>query len=256
MYRKEYPIRCKSCNEQLACYSEEYESLSFEYGPEKALNMLNIMEPCSRYNMMNPVIILNIRENRNLIEGLRDIDVVDKFSEDRSFQTCEYHIGNIDYNKARKRKEVTSEANLATERSLPIMSITGRQQPQRSTYSAPLPKSTTPTRTTFNVASKVSSAKQVSKVSPAKQVSKISPAQQVSKINLPLVQPVQQLRGLDIEDEEIKPEKINKPEKEAEFQYPTTVGVPTINPSGENVKVHISGKYYAEVLSGRTYICR
>lgn len=239
MYRREYPIKCKSCNEQIACYSEEYEDLVREHGAEKALNILQIMEPCSRDNMMNPVMILNIKENRSLIEGLKDIDVIDKFPETLSFQTCEYNLGNADYNRS-KKKEIKPEITLKPEKSLPSMSITRKQPLQKSMYLAPTIKPVV-NRTSFNI---------INKENPVKQSNKT--------VILPPSQQVNRTKGLElkIEDDEAELEKIKEPEKEIEFQYPTIVGIPTINPSGDNVKIHISGKYYAEALSGRTYLCR
>jgi hypothetical protein len=249
MYRKEYPIKCKSCNEQLACYSEKYEILAKEYRSEQALNMLNIMEPCSRYNMMNPTMILNIKENRNLIEGLEDIDVIDKFSGELSFRTCEYNAGNSDYTKIKKKLEIKSEKDLVPEKKLLSMNITRKQPVQKQTY---LTSTTKPvidqSRTSFNIINKVSPPSQkISILSPAKQLmaksSVLFPSQQINPIE-------------ELTIKETDSEKIKESEKEKEFIYPTIPGIPTINQTGENVKVHISGKYYAEVLSGRTYICR
>ena len=274
MYRKEYPIRCKSCNEQLACYAEEYEILAKEFDPEKALNILQIMEPCSRLNMMNPMIILNIKENRNLIEGLEDIDVIDKFSENLSFQKCEYRSANSNYNLSKKKQEIKSEKDLTQK--LPITNVTGKQIIQKQTY---LPSINTirPTLVSPNVRSGVTVSltktspiipsnkplviipKQPSSImSPAQQVraSIMSPAQQVrASINSNLLDPIQIEPDQETENDFVKIRK-SVEEKEKEFQYPTVVGIPTINPSSENTKIHISGKYYAEVLSGRTYICR
>lgn len=249
MYHREYPIKCKSCNEQLACYSEEYESLSREYGFEQALNMLGIMEPCSRFNMMNPTMILNIKENRNLIEGLEDIDVINKFPEDLSFKMCEYNAGNSDYTKLKKKIEIKSEKELIPEKKLlSSINITRKQPAQKQIYLTSTNKPVIDqSRTSFNIINKVGSPTQkISIISPAKQLAKsaiLSPSQQINRIK-------------ELTTEETDLVKIKEPEKEKEFIYPTMPGIPTINQSGENVKVHISGKYYAEVLSGRTYICR
>jgi hypothetical protein len=49
---------------------------------------------------------------------------------------------------------------------------------------------------------------------------------------------------------------IKELEQEPGFIYPTVVGIPVINKSEDNTKIHISGKYHAEVLSGRTYLAR
>ncbi len=239
MYRKEYPIRCKSCNEQLACYSEEYEILAREYGYEQALNILQIMEPCSRYNMMNPMMILNIKENRNLIEGLEDIDMINKFSEDFSFKKCEHRAGNSSYTQ--KREQIKQEKELI--KTFPMINVTGKQVVQKQTY---LTSISTIKPTQRIVPSNIiipSRQKTISNI--------ISPAKQLSKSIV--LEPISSLT--DPADDFVKI-KEPEPEKEIEFKYPTIVGIPTINQSGENTKIHISGKYYAEVLSGRTYIAR
>jgi len=253
MYRKEYPIRCKSCNEQLACYSEEFEMLAKEYGNEKALNMLQIMEPCSRTNMMNPMIILNIKEDRSLIEGLKDIDMINKFVKDSSSHKCEYRAANINYNQPKPRIQNIEEKD--TTKKLSIVNVIGKQTTQKQTYLS----SISTIKPTSALKPNLPTMKTSPIMSPAKQktASIISPAKQ--KLNSITLTPISS--ELEIE-EKLEPEsdfvKIKEPETEKEFMYPTVVGIPTINQSesAQNSKVHISGKYYAEVLSGRTYICR
>ena len=245
MYRREYPIRCKSCNEQLACYSEEYEELAREYGNEQALNMLEIMEPCSRYNMMNPMMTLTIKENRNLIEGLEDIDAIDKFSDNLSFQKCEYRAGNSNYIQSKKKEEIKIEKD--SNKILPITNVTGKQIVQKQTYLSPINTNRTITRSS-NVTTRV--APQLPKPRVSSNI--MSPAKLISQsAMLESIKP-------EVEEAEEDLVKLNRsePEKQLEFKYPTVVGIPTINSSGENTKIHISGKYYAEVLSGRTYIAR
>lgn len=83
---KEYPIRCKVCNEQIACFAEEYERLVRKYNTkndvtkslaiEKALNELGIMDPCSRIAFMNPITVFLNVEDRDLIEGTKDTDFI------------------------------------------------------------------------------------------------------------------------------------------------------------------------------------
>jgi DNA-directed RNA polymerase subunit N (RpoN/RPB10) len=77
-YYKEYPVRCKTCNEQIACFSEEYE-LYLEQGlsEESALNKLGLMNPCSRIAMLQPVIVFHNMENRDIIEGTKMVEGVD-----------------------------------------------------------------------------------------------------------------------------------------------------------------------------------
>jgi len=77
-YYKEYPIRCISCNELLGCYSDLFEELlENNYTPEDALNELNIFNYCSRINMLNPTLVSFNMENREVIEGLKDVKNVD-----------------------------------------------------------------------------------------------------------------------------------------------------------------------------------
>jgi DNA-directed RNA polymerase subunit N (RpoN/RPB10) len=102
---KEYPIRCKTCGEQLAAFAPQYEALlesiveedriaqiealaiggNPETGTltrplnelnvaEKALNRLGITEWCSRIAMMNPTIVTFNMENRAVIEGFENVD--------------------------------------------------------------------------------------------------------------------------------------------------------------------------------------
>lgn len=72
---REYPIRCKTCNEQIACFAPDYEAfIGAGYTIEQALNELGIMDYCSRIAMMNPVIVGFNMENREVIEGFRSVD--------------------------------------------------------------------------------------------------------------------------------------------------------------------------------------
>jgi DNA-directed RNA polymerase subunit N (RpoN/RPB10) len=72
---REYPIRCKSCGEQIACYAPDFEQAIEEgFTPEEALNQLGITDYCSRIAMLNPVIVAFNMENRQVIEGFKSID--------------------------------------------------------------------------------------------------------------------------------------------------------------------------------------
>lgn len=76
---KEYPIRCKTCNEQLACFADDYEGL-LDTGltPEEALNELGITDYCSRISMMAPTIVAFNMENREVIEGFKSVDAANE----------------------------------------------------------------------------------------------------------------------------------------------------------------------------------
>ena len=74
---KEYPIRCKTCNEQIAAFSGLYEDLlGTGLSREEALNELGISNWCSRIAMMNPTVVNFNMENREVIEGHKNVDVI------------------------------------------------------------------------------------------------------------------------------------------------------------------------------------
>lgn len=78
-YYKEYSIRCMTCNEPIACFSTMYEEmLASGVSGEEALDNLGIEEPCSRIAMMNPTIVTFNMENREIIEGLKDLQLGDQ----------------------------------------------------------------------------------------------------------------------------------------------------------------------------------
>ena len=71
---KEYPIRCKTCNEPLDCYAPTYEALCEQMSNQEALDHLGLIAYCSRIAMMNPTFVLFNMENRAVIEGYKDVD--------------------------------------------------------------------------------------------------------------------------------------------------------------------------------------
>ena len=72
---EEYPIRCKTCNEQIACFAADYEVL-LEAGssPEEALNQLGITDYCSRMAFLAPTFVAFNMENREVIEGFKSVE--------------------------------------------------------------------------------------------------------------------------------------------------------------------------------------
>ena len=70
----EYPIRCKTCNEQIACHANAYlDLLRSDLSKEEALNQLGIMAPCSRIAMTHPTTVFFDMENRQVVEGFIDV---------------------------------------------------------------------------------------------------------------------------------------------------------------------------------------
>lgn len=79
-YYEEYPIRCKTCNGQIACYSYEYrEYLNSGSTIQQALDSLGLTNYCCRIAMKDPVVVTFDMENRKVIEGSKKIDAADDF---------------------------------------------------------------------------------------------------------------------------------------------------------------------------------
>ena len=221
MYIREYPIRCKSCNEQLACYSDEYERLAVDIGCEKALNLLNIMEPCSRNNMMNPEFILITKENRNLIEGIKNSENFDEFAKDISFKKYDNTLGNSDYQIHNEYKpDIKNEDN--KKKSILIQK-----------KNVPLSSSLISKKSTY--------------------ISNVGISQR-SKILKPKTKALSTYNDLELKYESEQDDLIKIFDENKEFILPTVIGIPTINQTGDNQKIYINEKYTAEVLTGRTYL--
>lgn len=68
---KWYPTLCRTCGEPLSCYAQEYENLILNVGMsiEEALNTLQLMNPCTRSEMMNPTTKFFNIQNTEVVEG-------------------------------------------------------------------------------------------------------------------------------------------------------------------------------------------
>jgi len=75
---REYLIRCYTCGSQIACFSKMFELLSQNDTIENALKNTGINNYCCRSLMMNPTIVTFNMENRELIEGFKNIEDVDE----------------------------------------------------------------------------------------------------------------------------------------------------------------------------------
>lgn len=100
---KEYPIRCKTCNGQIACFSKSYESLIKDSSltSEDALNKLGIKNFCCRIAMLNPTIVPFNIENRRMVEGLDSLTESFETISQRIFKSC------IDKAKAKQEFQVS-----------------------------------------------------------------------------------------------------------------------------------------------------
>ena len=88
-YYFEYPIRCKTCNGQIACFSFDYLSfLENNHGDtEVTLNEVGLMNPCCRIAMMTPSMVYQNVENRRAIEGLDTIEAASGSLEEEEMET-------------------------------------------------------------------------------------------------------------------------------------------------------------------------
>ncbi len=87
----EYPIRCKTCNELVACFSDEFvEQTKILGSMAEALDNMGITAPCTRSAFCNPTYVLFNMENRAVIEGMiqpENANDVEEFDETQSNPT-------------------------------------------------------------------------------------------------------------------------------------------------------------------------
>jgi len=208
---REYPIRCKTCNNQIACYASDYENLirnvfakdsdiNETRAIEKSLNQLGLMSHCCRIAMMNPTIETFNMENRELIEGIRHVDT----------------IGSTKIVPKTPIIPVTPEVKpLSINRSIILSSGISRKGRQIGGI-------VKPTSTII-----VKSAPQISKVE-------------------------------DLVLDSSTPENLIDLSTPKNFDFPTQVGIPTINDTPEifEPSISVGNNYKVSILNGRTYLCR
>jgi DNA-directed RNA polymerase subunit N (RpoN/RPB10) len=67
---KEYVIRCKTCNEEIACFAPHHEeNLATGMSAQSSLDSLNIRNYCSRIAMMSPTTIFHNMQNDAVVNG-------------------------------------------------------------------------------------------------------------------------------------------------------------------------------------------
>lgn len=235
-FYKEYPIRCKTCGEQLACYAEEYEQLlESGYSIEDALNELGITDYCSRIGMMNPPIVTFNMENREVIEGFKNVDAAD---EDTS------------------QKESTSHPVFTA--CIGPGSVIQTAAPATTGLLEPRKLARTPAQT----------------IQPAQPTRTLPQGMKTIAIAQPKIQPKSPGIPLPVTTvkplvKEIKPDEkepqgvgipINIPEgmETGKFTTPVAVGIPTINPDNTFAKdnIYVGAGKYTTVLNGRTYLAQ
>jgi len=270
---KEYSIRCKSCNEQIACFASDFEDLvSAGLTKEEALNQLGIMAYCSRISFTDPTIVSFDMENRQVIEGFKsvaaatDADAHVESTIRPMFNPCissPLTLGPI--------------SPLLTVLPTPVQPpIQVRTQPR----SAFMPnKVQLPT-----IGNAVSSGTQLNKlpsqpltlamsikpIVPIIQQTKAAPTRilpqtkttahpRIDTLADDIVAPI--LSGIEL-DTDIEALGFGIPilenENDVKFRDPTTVGVPTINSNPKLVRaqIYVGAGKNANILNGRTYLAQ
>lgn len=221
---KEYSIRCKTCNEQLACYAPLYEDLlNSGLSIEEALNQLGITEWCSRISMMNPTIVTFNMENREVIEGFKSVDAA---------------------TEADSQNESTIRPVFS-----PCMSTQQTiQQAAPAVRLPPVPQSLSIKPTTKSGLQTIGVSQPAVRLLPPNVPTAIKPIQQGTKEEVAIG------TGIAVNlSEDIKPTK---------FQEPKFVGLPTINenPLLPKMTVYVGSvgnkAVNITILNGRTYIAR
>lgn len=261
---EEYPIRCKTCNEQLSCYAPTYkELLNSGLSIEEALNQLGITDACSRIAMMNPTIVAFNMENREVIEGFKSVDAAneaDAQNESQSRPVFNPCMGAIN----------AGPVGTTVQPAPLLRGLVGVQQqrvqpnvPGVVTQQIPPIKPLVPGMQTIGL---VQAA-----VKPVVQTVVQPLGQPVQTVVQPLAQPTQlttpPVFGVDLGTElgkDIIPVGVGIPVKGAEematkkFQEPTTVGIPTVNddPTIQQMTVYVGAGKQVQVLNGRTYLAQ
>lgn len=242
---KEYPIRCKTCNEQLSCYSSTYEDLlSSGLTIEEALNELGIINWCSRSAMFNPTIVAFNMENREIIEGFKDVNAASEADSQNESMIRPVFNPCMGTGVAIQVGKPTAPLllGLMSQRVPPNVPGVITQQigiPQRQL--AP-------------------GIQTIGMVQPAMRVQPTIPM-----VNSPVVEPI--IMGIELNGENAPlgigiPVEANEKMGPKKFQEPVTVGVPTINsnhltPQMTTYVGSVGNKVVnIPISNGRTYLAR
>ncbi len=239
---KEYPIRCKTCNEQIACFAEDYLNyLATGLSVEEALNALDIMNPCSRIAMMNPTTVPFNMENRLVIEGFSDVTTVgdEELELPAPAKTLKFELCKS-LNEEQEAVEVASRPAPA-----PVAKPT-IEVASSTTKAGPVSRLGT-TRIPGRVRLNIQKEPEPEVSQPASSSLLEEEPEEYTEV---VKQDVQLLPLFEAEEFEFEPT--------GEFVYPTIPGIPTINPTPGHVPelVSVGADKKSEIVSGRTYLAR
>lgn len=221
----EYPIRCETCNEQIACHVEAFEVLlQAGYTKEDALNELGITAWCSRIAMTHPTTVFYNMEDRQVIEGLIDVkDAQEETSKVEShsrpvFNPC-IGAGNLAPATMMAQPRVVATPVIGVPPTTPAIG-----QPPKTLLIQPTAKTAAVPGLLVQPTGKTTV---VPELKPAVEEAGIPVAQAPLRVQMPFVDPVQ-------------------------------VGFPTINSDSslKEQRVYVGANKYTIVLDGRTFLCR
>lgn len=280
---EEYPIRCKTCNEQIACFAPDFKALlEAGFSAEDALNDLGIMMPCSRTAMIEPTFVAFNMENREVIEGFKSVDAATEADAQREsiarpiFSPC---LGATTIAGVQAAPIVGAAAQAAPQAAagvrpglLPMLQPRVQATPQLRPGAPGLTQTTlqlrpggqVPPVRTQATAPALAGLPTLGLIQQA--VRPVPPPEPRTPIVQPII-PAQAIQpiipGIDLE-EDIEALGVGIPVRDADavdvtkFREPVTVGVPTINPDPTipQAQVYVGAGKYVRVLNGRTYLAQ
>lgn len=215
---REYPIRCKTCNEQIAAFADTYEGLLSAGLPiEEALNELGITDYCSRNAFMNPTIVKFNMENREVIEGIKSIDAATEADVATAIQgTPVFTACMMDVTPTAEAPQAPAVTEAAP--TLIRRRIVGR--PETATNVKPLVKPLAADFTATHTEAEIEA-----------EIEELGP-------------------GIEV----VMPETLNP----NVFVEPVSAGIPVINenPVLQAALMNVGAGKQTKVLNGRTYLCR
>jgi len=258
-YYNEYPVRCRTSNDPLSCYSSDYEAyLNAGFSIEDALNSLGIMNPCCRMAMANPTIVAFNMENREVIEGFKSVDAAEESeaqTESTSqpiFNSCMGVVAPI-----QNTKPVGALPSFLTAHMTRVPANAPGTQ-----FRAPIQSTIPGVQAGLPILQPVIPGVQtitlMQPVIPVSQpVPKITEGEPPAILSPTLFQPI--IEGIDMNNK--VPVGVGIPVNFPDtnkFEEPTLVGVPTINhdPSMPQPTIFVGHDKSARVLNGRTFIAR
>lgn len=256
---QEYPIRCKTCNEQIACFASQYLGLlAAGLSIEAALDELGITDYCSRNAMMNPTFVPFNMENREVIEGFKSVDAAEESDAqvERTSSPIFTHCMGIQTNLP----PITTTATRLPPNAPVIVPL--NVQPTRIQPNVP---QLTKSQSMAQISARQSSMPILGTIAPAIRRTPLAPTPQTT-FAIPLLETPPETMivpgiNLDINLEALgEGIEVRTAEEiaQAKFEVPLLVGVPTIN---ENITVsqatiYVGAGKYVTVLNGRTHLAQ